>query len=66
MGPLATRLPRAVAGSVENDAVVEAFALMLGGMTMAVSQRYSLTGEIDADELADGLTAEVMNGVRVR
>jgi AcrR family transcriptional regulator len=41
-------------------------AMVLGGITMAVIQRYSMTGEIDADALAAAVTAQVMNGVRVR
>jgi hypothetical protein len=41
-------------------------AMVLGGITMAVIQRYSMTGEIDADALAESVTAQVMNGVRVR
>lgn len=67
MAPLRELLIEARAvGDADVPDVELTAAMVLGGITMAVIQRYSMTGEIDADALAASVTAQVMNGVRIR
>ncbi len=67
MAPLRELLIEARAvGDADVPDVDLTAAMVLGGITMAVIQRYSTTGEIDADALSESVAVQVMNGVRIR
>ena len=67
MTPLRELLIEARAvGDADVDDVDMTIAALMGGINMAVMQKFAMHGEVDPDAMAESLVPQVLNGVRAR